>query len=391
MSANLQKIMPTTITRIIAISTSIAIISIMAAVYDISTVHAQEQIDTPHSLVSALDETSQYVFVDNSGYGVMVGMIENKGFSYISAIQIQVRFYDESTSVPINIVSGTTLIDVLPPNSKTPFMIRSSIPDSSIAHASAKIINVGNSQQKESNLSLTIDDTSTIPIISNTNMYNITINGNIQNGPAPSSNTTVHVAFYDAFVPPRTLDVKTIHLENMSHNEIIGFELNTEMPQNARSFSIFAESDIYHAKPILHQHISLDFFAAPSLSDKLSKPLVISDVSLYDNAENRIGSATVGESAKIQAVMTVQSTDNENAKHAEGSYILYVQIKDASGTEQIEFIGKRGGQITAQGTQTSSVEWVPQRPGLYIAETFVWDINNVALAEPNAVLIILVK
>ncbi len=382
--------MSMTITITTIISICIVVISIMAT-HEIPITYAQEYTDTPPSLVAALEETSQYVFLDDSGYAVMVGMVENKGFSYISAIQIQVRFYGESTSSPINIVSGTTLIDVLPPNSKTPFMIRSSIPDSNIVHASAKIIHVGDSQQKESNLILTIDDSSTTPIISNTNMYNITINGNIQNGPAPSSNTTVYVAFYDAFVPPRTLDVRSIHLGNMSHNETIEFELDDVLPQNARSFSVFAESNIYHAEPLLQQPISLEFFVTEELSDKLTKPIVISDVSLYDSAENRIGSATVGEAAKIKTIITVQSTNDDDVKRVKGAYILYVQIKDASGTEQIEFIGKRGGQITAQGTQTSSVEWTPQRPGLYIAETFVWDVNNVALAEPNTVLLILVK
>lgn len=390
----------------------IAAVSIIS-IYDISTydisihdvlpyempiiAHAQEYTDTPPSLVVSVDDSSRYVFLDDAGYGVMVGMVENSGSSHVSDVYIQVKFFDDAANQPVDVVSGVTLLDVIPPNSKTPFIIKSSTPDLDIVQASAKIVSIESAPQKESNLHLQVTLVESFEINKNDH-YNLVINGSIQNGPAPSSNTVVHVVFHDAFNPPRTLDVKTIPLGELLSDETTQFSFVDSISSNIRSFSIFAESDIYHSDALQQWSIPLPSFsnaAIPFFNSLL--PATIIDVSLRDNENNKLGSISVGEYVNIETTVSMQFADahlvdnDDDVQYPAQPYVLYVQIKDSSGSSQIEFIEEHEGKFVNQDTQTLLVDWIPENPGLYIAETFVWDENNIPLAERGNILLVLVE
>lgn len=371
---------------------------VFAAAYDGGTpvAHSQEYTDTPPSLVAVFDDSSRYVFLDDSGHGVMAGMVENRSPDYLSSVYIQVKFFDKDTGSLVDVVSNSTLFDVLPPNSKTPFLIRSSAPDLNIAHASAKIIHVDSAPNKEYELNLQVGAVESF--IANADQYNIAINAEIQNGPAPSSDVVVYVAFHDAFDPPRTLDVRTASLGDLRPDETVRFSLDEMIPLQSRSFSIFAESDVYHSEAIHRQKIDLPTsFDAASLYDRMLIAS-ITDVSLRDGDDNRISSASIGDSISIKSTVSMQlagsldaGSNDDNIQYTPTPYVFYTQIKDASKSAQVEFIGRHDGQFVNQDEHILHTNWVPQNPGLYIAETFVWDENNVPLAARGPVLLVLVE
>ena len=88
--------------------------------------------------------------------------------------------------------------------------------------------------------------------------------------------------------------------------------------------------------------------------------------------------------------------DNEKAgKWEQTPFTYYVQIKESSSNSDIpptiEYIGKYDGKFLGNGVKLQSVNWIPEREGLFFIETFVWDENNVPLAEQGPFVLILVK
>ena len=66
----------------------------------------------------------------------------------------------------------------------------------------------------------------------------------------------------------------------------------------------------------------------------------------------------------------------------------YVQVKESK-TATVEFIGIIEGNFDSSNlTEFPNVKWIPQRTGLYFAETFVWDTNAVPLASKGPILLI---
>jgi len=52
-------------------------------------------------------------------------------------------------------------------------------------------------------------------------------------------------------------------------------------------------------------------------------------------------------------------------------------------TAVVEFIGTVQGVFHGMEKQEISVSWVPDKPGAFFVEVYVWDPNAVALAEPS--------
>ena len=371
------------------LASSILIALLVAVVASVAApISAQEYYDTPPTLVVSIIEDSKYVVLDDSGYGVMTGMVENSGASPVYNVQIQVRFYDDVSSAPVDVVSGPTLIDIVYPNSKTPFKITSSAPHLGIEQASAHLVAFDPAPAKAQHLKIQIDNVTSHMIDPDKNY--VAIQGIIHNGPAYSGDVAVHVAFHDTFVPPRTLDVATIHMDDMAPGQTASFELGTEVSSWAHSMTTFAESDVFLAAA------SQQKLPQPATDTATAKSVVyttmvatITDVSLRDEAGARVSSVPAGQPANIRTGMTIQLAD-ERQEH-ETPYTLYVQIRGASEGAPVEFVDSYDGRFVDQDTQVQSIDWVPQTQGLYIAETFVWDRNNVPIAERGPVLLILVE
>lgn len=378
-------------------------ISALGAVYDTTVgsgydmaAYAQEY-DTEQTLVAAIINDSTYAFQDDSGYGIMTGMVENRGPAYISGVRLQVSFYDDTKNTLLNVVSDKILVDVMPPYSKAPFLVRSSVPDLGVEHASARVIHFDSSPAKEPRLEIAFDTVQSYVI--NNNDINIVLSGSIANGPAPSSNTTLYVALHDAFDPPRTLDIVTINADDVKADESVEFELDEIVSSDVRAFSVYAESDIYRSdnnalvsSPVYSvQNMVVLPTSVGSISDQQQgRPsVIITDVALLDDSQNKVSSVSVGQYLTIQPSLLINFEDT--MLHTETSYTTYVKIRDASESGPTEFIGMSHGTITDQRNQLQIIEWTAQNPGLYVVETFVWDANGIPIADRGPVLLVLVS
>ena len=119
--------------------------------------------------------------------------------------------------------------------------------------------------------------------------HSLRFSGVLQNGGAPSSDTKVYLAFYDAFDPPRVLGVTTVELGNVDLNTDVPFELNEEINSRAVGFLLFAESSVFISDVV---NIELPKAQIP---DKL---VTISSVSVEDSNGNPASELSVGSPFK---------------------------------------------------------------------------------------------
>ena len=81
--------------------------------------------DTGATLGIALTSFSPHHYKDEQGYTVVLGEIENKKEFPITGVKIWVGFYDDFGEQPLETTIGSTIIDVIPPFGKSPYMIKS--------------------------------------------------------------------------------------------------------------------------------------------------------------------------------------------------------------------------------------------------------------------------
>ena len=74
----------------------------------------------------------------------------------------------------------------------------------------------------------------------------------------------------------------------------------------------------------------------------------------------------------------------------ETPYTYYVQVKEAE-TSKVEYVGKFNGRFIGTGLQSPVIDWIPEKSGLFYIETFVWDRNNIPIAEQGPFVLINVK
>ena len=113
----------------------------------ISQSYPQEYTDTNPSLTISMNSDNNFVYRDSEGYTVVIGLIENNDpMSFVTNVVIQANFYDDFNSNPLEVKEGTTTLKVIPPNSNSPFMIRSDNPDIHISEASANLLTFDTSE-----------------------------------------------------------------------------------------------------------------------------------------------------------------------------------------------------------------------------------------------------
>ena len=149
-------------------------------------------------------------------------------------------------------------------------------------------------------------------------------------------------------------------------------------------FILFSESDIFYS----------DFvdvkIPAPQTSTKL---VTISDVTVEDTMGNKLSEIKLGSTVNIKSKTWIQFAADQ--KSNETAYTYYVQIKKTSETPDepptVEFIGKFDGRFIGTGLETQSIDWIPKQTGLFFIETFVWDRNNVPIAEQGPFVLVIVN
>ena len=349
-----------------------------------TNIYSQEYTDTNPTLTVSQNSGINFVYQDSDGYTVVIGLIENNDpLAFVTDVSIRANFYDDFNSNPLEVNDGSTTLKVIPPNSKSPFMIRSETSNSAITEVSTKILNFGTSKIMKDSLKISINDVSLEPITTTSDpSYTLSFSGILQNEDASIFDTSVHFAFYDVF--SRIIQISTIEIGEVSANELISLKLNEEINSSSVGFLLFAESDEFY----------YDFTNVKIPTPQIRTNLVtISDVAAEDTLGRPLSEIKIGDFVKIQSETIM---DNEKAgKWEQTPFTYYVQIKESSSNSDIpptiEYIGKYDGKFLGNGVKLQSVNWIPEREGLFFIETFVWDENNVPLAEQGPFVLILVK
>ena len=334
---------------------------------------SQEYYDKDQTLNVSMGSDSPYVYQDSEGYTVVVGLVDNNNtLTPVTNVKIQVNFYDDLDPTPIEVVQGTTNLEVIPPNGKSTYSIRSQSPNPNISEASVSLLGFDSSVEKQKGLTVYSTDVSLDT--------SFRFSGVLQNGGAPGSNTNVYLAFYDAFDPPRILSIATIELGNVELNSDVSFDLDEEINSRAVGFFLFAESSVFISDLV-------DIQIPPSqIPDKL---ITISGVSVEDSDGNLLSELTVGSTVNIKSKTWIQFAADQESN--ETAYTYYVQIKESGEKPYVEYIGKFDGRFIGTGEETQTIDWIPEKSGLYFIETFVWDRNDIPIAEQGPFVLVIVN
>ena len=339
-----------------------------------SQAFSQEYSDTPSTLSVSLKNETPFVYQDSEGYTVVVGIVENNNsLASITNVMIQVNFFDDFDPNPLEVVNGHTTLQVIPPNGQSPFAIRSETANPNITEASVSLLPFDISDPKEKKLSIFYRE-----VFLDSSLH---FSGVLQSEIAPISNTNVYVAFYDIF--ERILGVSTIEIGDVESNDV-AFEFDETINSKSVGFLLFSESDKFYSD-------FLDIkIPPPQLTTKL---VVISDVIVEDTNGEKLSELEVGSTVNIKSKTLIQFAADQESN--ETAYTYYVQIKKTSETPDepptVEFIGKFDGRFTGVGLETQSIDWIPKQTGLFYIETFVWDRNNIPIADQGPFVLIIVN
>jgi hypothetical protein len=309
--------------------------------------------DTPSTLSVALTSESPFVYKDDEGYTVVVGNVINKNeITSVTNVQLRVNFYDETGTEPLETIRGGTILEVIPESRTSPYLIRSDSPNPNITHISVFLEGFVPSSSKTQQL--VVESTSVLLD------ENLRLSGVLRNGGSPITDTSVYLAFYDGFIPPRLIGVSSIPIGDVDANEKVDFYFNEEIDQRAVSFQIFAESNVFYSN-----------FANEKIPQQLTRLATISNVSLTDSLGNRLSSI--------------------DQKTNETPYTYYAQVKQSGEIPYVEFLGKSDGRFVGTGSQSVAIDWIPENSGVYFIETFVWDRNNIPISDKGPIAVIVVN
>jgi hypothetical protein len=332
--------------------------------------------NTPSTLTLYINENNLYVYQNSDGFTVVVGIVENNNsLTPVSNVKIKVNFYDDADPTPLEVTQGTTTLEVIPINGKSTFSIVSETPNPQITQVSVSFVD------------------SPIPVAPKTpelTVYSTDVfldnsfqfSGVLQNGKTSSSNTNVYLAFYDVF--ERILRVDTIELGDIDPNTEISFEFDEVIDSTAKGFLLFAESSVS-----ISDFVDIQIPA----SQILDKLITIRNVSVEDSNGNKVSELKVDSTFHIKSETKIEFISEIIPE--ETAYTYYVQIKKSSeiqgDPQTVEYIGKFDGRFIESGLETQIIDWKPKQSGFFFIETFVWDRNNIPIAEQGPYTIIIVK
>ena len=329
--------------------------------------------DTTSTLSVMLTSNSPYVYHDDDGYTIVVGSVKNTNTNTsVKNVQIRATFYDDVSPTPLEFSQGTTVLQVIPSLGTSPYMIKSKTPNPQITQASVFLEKFDSSISKSKLLSVDLSD-----------IYvdeNLVVSGMLKNGPAPVTNATVYAAFYDGFNPPRILDIMSVDIGNMTANQQVPFNFNEKINPSSVKLALFAETNVFYSAYVER------VIPAPEV---LTKLVTISDVSITDTSGKPLSEIKLGSTVNIRSNSIIELSPDYTS--SEIPYRYFVQVKETGEKPFVEFVGKYDGRYMGEGKQSQSVDWIPEKKGLFFVETFVWDRNNVPIADQGPVAIILVS
>ena len=304
---------------------------------------------------------SPYSYKATDGTTVVLGEIQNQLDSPINNVTIGLTFMNDSSNT-IEYKTGTTLLQVIPPGGKVPFLISSTNPDPSITQVQVKLGGFRPSSERPQALeispnSLQVSD-------------KLVISGNVtNNGAQQSLNTKLYLISYDPF--QRVVGIGISNPTDVGAGKDSKFSITSDSSSRAKSFMIIAESDNYQSK------------LTPVNSVLMALPVVVSNTMVTDPNGTSYSAIPVNATVKI-------TSNSRYLLNSTQPFIYYVQVKQFSG--QSAFIGKYEGVFLGSDNKNVAVTWTPNSPGSYFIETYVWNYDNIPLAkfEPK-INVILVK
>ncbi len=327
--------------------------------------------DTPSTLSVALTSDSPFVYKDKEGYTIVVGNVENRSeLTSVTNVQLIANFYDETGNEPLETVLGGTILEVIPELGTSPYVIQSESANPNITHVSIVLEGFSASPSKSQQL-----------VVESTDILldeNLRVSGILTNGGSPITDTFVYLAFYDAFIPPRLIGISSTQIGDVEANEKVDFYFNEEIDQRAISFQIFAQSNVFYSN-----------FVDEKIPQQITKLVTISGVSLIDSQGNKLSEITVGSTVNIQSKALIHFSIDQ--KSNETPYTYYAQVKQSGEKPYVEFIGKFDGRFIGTGSQSISIDWIPENSGLFFIETYVWDRNNIPIADKGPIVLIVVN
>lgn len=349
------------------------------ALFPISSSYSQELVDKEPTLGIVLTSFSPFNYKDSDGKTIILGEVKNTKNFPVSGIKVWAGFYDNFSENPLETTIGTTIMEVIPPFGKSPYMIKSETSNAAITSVSVNLLGFNSSPEKKQQLSLQLNTLELGDTLS--------LSGSItNNGKLNSTNTKLHLISYDSFTPPRVLGISSVDIENdIASGDSEKFEFDVQRDTRATTFKIVGESQDYSTGLLDISDTSLKI---------LNKLVTISDIAVTDNEGNRLSDVKVGSSVKIQSDLDFQDLSFDNNEIQE--YVYWIQIKksvEINGETKsfVEFIGNAQGSINTEGIENPSVGWIPENDGLYFVETFVWDPKHNPLASKGPLSLILVN
>ena len=345
----------------------------------ISTSYSQELVDKEPTLGIVLTSFSPFNYKAEDGTTIILGEVENTKNFPVSGVKIWAGFYDNIGENPIESTIGTTLLEVIPPFGKSPYIIKSPSANSAITSVSVNLLGFNSSPEKQPNLSLLLN---TLEVTDGLSLSGKLSNNGMEN----ATDAKIHLITYDAFVPPRILSILTHELDtDLEGGGTYDFEITGPFDSRSSEFKIVAESANFSTGLLDVEDASVD---------RLTKLVSINDLSVLDSQGNRISNVLPETPVNIQSTIWIQYSEDQESENQ--PYVYWVQIKESVEEEgetksYVQFIGKAEGVFTSAEQQQPAVQWVPEKPGLYFVETFVWDPVSLPLASKGPISLILVK
>lgn len=355
----------------------ISCVFMILLVIPFSQAFSAETTDNAPTLTVYLNKDNIHIYQDSEGFAVVVGLVENKNsLTPVTNVKIQATFYDEYGETPLEVTQGNTTLQVIPPNGISPFSIRSETAHPDVSAASVSLLGFDSSVEKQKGLTVYSTDVFLDDIFR--------FSGILQNGGAPNSNTNVYLAYYDNFAPPRILEVSTIELGDVNSNAKVPFNFTKTLDFNAKGFLLFAESNIFISNFI---DITMPLSQIP---DKL---ITISKVFVEDSYGNKSSELEVDSTFYIKSETQIKFASEQIPD--ETAYTYYAQVKKSSENRNdpptVEYIGKFDGRFIGTEMETQTLDWIPEESGFFFIETFVWDRNNVPIAQQGPYTLIIIN
>jgi hypothetical protein len=305
---------------------------------------------------------STYSYKAADGTTVVLGEVQNNNDFPILNVKIGIQFLDGTdTGNIVEYKTGTTLLQVVPPQGKAPFSISSTKPDPSITDISANIAGFNSAAPRDQLLQISpgllqVSD-------------KLTLSGAITNsGTATATHTRIYLVSFDPF--SRVVAMANTTTSDIGKGNTINFNISGIPSPRAKSYSIVAESDNYQSKPTDVTKVLV------------SLPVSISNTVVTDLNGTKYSTIPVGAPVKISSSLEYLASNSQ-------PYVYYVQVKQFGG--QVVFIGSSQGVFLGPSDKPS-VTWTPDTDGSYYIETYVWNSDNVPLSSAGTIInVVLVK